>query len=85
MIAARRLPFIEDVVAMYDYLRDQPNGVHVAVILMALGYFVMPADAVPDLIPVVGWADDATVIATAVATLGAALDTYRSGTDRQEG
>jgi uncharacterized membrane protein YkvA (DUF1232 family) len=29
----------------------------------ALAYFVLPADAVPDILPVLGYADDATVVA----------------------
>lgn len=41
------------------------------VIIGALGYFIMPVDAVPDVIPVVGFSDDLTVL-TAAATAVAA-------------
>lgn len=37
--------------------------------LGALAYFVLPADAVPDVIPLVGWSDDAAVVLAAVATI----------------
>ena len=40
-----------------------------AVIIGALGYFISPIDAVPDLIPGVGYVDDAGVIASALAAL----------------
>jgi len=36
------------------------------IILGALGYLIFPIDLIPDFIPVVGLADDATVIAAAV-------------------
>ena len=40
-----------------------------AVIYGALGYFIFPIDAIPDLTPVVGYADDLGVLAAAVATV----------------
>ena len=39
------------------------------VIYGALGYFIFPVDAIPDLTPVVGYADDLGVLAAAVATV----------------
>ena len=33
----------------------------------ALAYFVMPLDAIPDFIPLVGWGDDMAVVAAALA------------------
>lgn len=35
----------------------------------ALTYFVVPVDAIPDMLPVVGYTDDLGVLAAAVATL----------------
>jgi uncharacterized membrane protein YkvA (DUF1232 family) len=40
------------------------------VIYGALGYFIFPIDAIPDISPVVGYADDLGVLASAVATVG---------------
>lgn len=41
------------------------------VILGALGYFISMIDGIPDLTPVLGYTDDITVMAAAVATLAA--------------
>ncbi len=38
-------------------------------IYSSLGYLIFPADAVPDIIPVVGYADDTTVLIAAIATV----------------
>jgi len=40
-----------------------------SVILGALGYFVSPIDAIPDIIPIVGYTDDLGVLVAAVATV----------------
>ena len=45
-----------------------------ATVYGALAYFILPADAVPDLIPAAGFTDDLAVLAFAVATLGAYID-----------
>jgi uncharacterized membrane protein YkvA (DUF1232 family) len=40
-------------------------------IFASLGYFVFPLDAIPDLTPVVGYADDAAMLTATVAAVGA--------------
>jgi uncharacterized membrane protein YkvA (DUF1232 family) len=40
-----------------------------AVIIAALGYFISPIDAIPDVMPVVGYADDLGVLTAALATV----------------
>ena len=64
---AARLPFAEDLLAAYycAFDRDTPMQVKAA-LLGALAYFVLPFDLVPDMLPVLGFADDAAVLATAL-------------------
>ena len=40
-----------------------------AIILGALGYFIVPLDAIPDVLPAVGYSDDLGVLALAFATV----------------
>lgn len=42
-----------------------------AVIIGALGYFISPIDAIPDIVPMVGYADDLGVLTAAIATVAA--------------
>lgn len=44
-----------------------------AVIGGALGYFIFPLDAIPDLTPVVGYSDDIGVLFAASASLGLSI------------
>jgi uncharacterized membrane protein YkvA (DUF1232 family) len=62
-----RLPFAEDLLAAYycAFDRDTPFQVKAALI-GALAYFVLPFDAIPDMLPLLGFADDAAVLATAL-------------------
>jgi uncharacterized membrane protein YkvA (DUF1232 family) len=40
-------------------------------IFAALGYFISPIDAIPDLVPLVGYSDDLGVLVAAIATVAA--------------
>jgi uncharacterized membrane protein YkvA (DUF1232 family) len=65
---ASRIPFAEDVIAAYYCALDRETPTKVrAVLIGALAYFVLPADAIPDFLPVLGFTDDAGVIAAALA------------------
>ena len=37
-----------------------------ATLVAALAYFVLPVDAIPDVLPVIGFTDDAAVLAIAI-------------------
>jgi uncharacterized membrane protein YkvA (DUF1232 family) len=71
---AARLPFAEDLLAAYycAFDRDTPLQVKAA-LLGALAYFVLPFDVVPDMLPVLGFADDAAVLATALRLVASHL------------
>jgi uncharacterized membrane protein YkvA (DUF1232 family) len=64
---AARLPLAEDLLAAYYCAFDRNTPRHVQVALLgALAYFVLPFDFVPDVIPILGFSDDAAVLATAI-------------------
>jgi uncharacterized membrane protein YkvA (DUF1232 family) len=46
-------------------------------VALAVVYVVSPLDAIPDVIPVIGWLDDVGVIGLALAYLSRVLDRYR--------
>jgi uncharacterized membrane protein YkvA (DUF1232 family) len=68
---AAKLPFAEDLLAAYycAFDRDTPLQVKAA-LLGALAYFVLPFDVVPDMLPMLGFADDAAILATALRMVG---------------
>lgn len=67
-----RLPFTEDLVAAYFCARDPSTPFMArATLLGAVAYFVVPIDAIPDALALVGFSDDAAVLATAIAVAGA--------------
>ncbi|MCG8360001.1 MAG: DUF1232 domain-containing protein [Kiloniellales bacterium] len=65
-----RVPFAEDAVASYYCAVDPQTPLQVKAILMgALAYFIVPADMIPDFIAMLGFTDDAAVIAAAIRTV----------------
>jgi uncharacterized membrane protein YkvA (DUF1232 family) len=64
---AAHLPFAEDLVAAYYCAFDRATPLRVrATLFGALAYFVLPFDFAPDLLPLVGFTDDAAVLITAI-------------------
>jgi uncharacterized membrane protein YkvA (DUF1232 family) len=64
---AARLPFAEDLLAAYYCAFDKETPRHVqAALLGAIAYFILPFDFIPDMMPVLGFTDDAAILATAV-------------------
>src|ERR1700733_14850010 len=64
---AVRVPFAEDLLAAHYCAFDRQTPLRVkAVLLGAIAYFVLPMDAIPDYIPVIGYTDDAAVLAAAI-------------------
>lgn len=61
---------IEKVLVLYYCCLDSDTPVWArAVIVSALGYFITPLDAIPDLMPGVGFSDDLGAVAMAMATV----------------
>lgn len=68
---ASKIPFADQALAAWYATQDPETPFRArALLLGALAYFVMPVDAIPDVFTVVGFSDDAAVIAAVLATLG---------------
>lgn len=64
---AAGLPFAEDLLSAYYCAFDRETPLQVrAVLVGALAYFVIPFDGMPDVLPLLGFADDAAVLAAAM-------------------
>ena len=64
---AAKLPFAEDLLAAYYCAFDQTTPFQVrAALVGALAYFVLPFDFVPDVLPLLGFTDDAAILLTAL-------------------
>ncbi len=62
-----RLPFAEDLLAAYYCAFDRETPRHVqATLLGAIAYFILPFDLIPDMMPALGFTDDAAVLAAAI-------------------
>ena len=71
---ASKIPFAADAVAAWYAARDPETPRKTkALILAALSYFVLPADAIPDIFAGVGFTDDAAVIAAMLALVGGSI------------
>ncbi|MCH8239569.1 MAG: DUF1232 domain-containing protein [Proteobacteria bacterium] len=71
---ARRIPFAGNLLAAYYCAMDSRTPLRVRTMLLAaLAYFIMPMDAIPDIIAGLGFTDDAAVMAAAIGAVRAAL------------
>ena len=71
---AGRIPFAEDVTAAYFAAMDAKTPMKSKALLMsALAYFILPVDTIPDFIVGFGFADDATVLAAAIAAVASSI------------
>ena len=62
-----KLPFAEELLAAYYCAFDKQTPRHVqASLLGALAYFILPFDFMPDMLPILGFTDDAAILATAI-------------------
>jgi uncharacterized membrane protein YkvA (DUF1232 family) len=70
--AARQIPFMDEVVAAYYCALDSKTPLRAkGILLAALGYFVLPVDAIPDVIFGLGFTDDIAVLTAAIAAVRA--------------
>lgn len=75
--AGKKISFIEDVIALYNYLKDNSvKWYRKLIVVSALLYFISPIDTIPDLAPLVGYLDDLGVIAAAIKYIGSEIQPY---------
>lgn len=85
---AARIPFAGQALSLYYAGRDpETPAAAKGIMLGALAYFVMPVDAIPDILAGIGFTDDAAVIAAVIATLSGNIrkrhrDAARAALDR---
>jgi len=79
-----RIPFAEDLLAAYYCAFDRQTPLRVkAMLLGAIGYFVLPTDAVPDVMPVLGFTDDAAVLAATLKLMADHITPLHRDTARE--
>ncbi|HEY9233860.1 MULTISPECIES: YkvA family protein [Phenylobacterium] len=68
---ATKIPFADDALSVWFCARDPETPTRAKALMMAgLAYFVLPTDAIPDVLAVVGFTDDAAVFAALMAVVG---------------
>lgn len=58
----------------YAYQRNETPTWAKNIVLGALGYFIAPLDAIPDLTPILGYTDDLGVLSFGLVTISAYID-----------
>lgn len=80
-----RVPFVEDLLAAYYCAMDRDTPTYVRGVLFgAVAYFLLPADMIPDILAPLGFTDDASVIAAALAAVGGNLQPRHRQQARQQ-
>ncbi|HEV2726709.1 MAG TPA: YkvA family protein [Solirubrobacterales bacterium] len=71
----QKIPFAEDILAAYFCAVDPATPSRVKLVLLgAIAYFVMPVDFLPDLLPLVGFADDAALLLAAISQVAGSIN-----------
>ena len=81
---ASKIPFAADVLSLYYAARDpQTPTASKGMMLAALAYFILPTDAIPDVLAGVGFTDDAAVVGAVIALLGRTLKPHHKASAKQ--
>ncbi len=78
------LKFLDDIKVLFSIIKDYFKGEYrvipfwiIAAIVVALLYVLNPIDLIPDYIPVLGYVDDAAVVALCLKMIGNDLEKYK--------
>jgi uncharacterized membrane protein YkvA (DUF1232 family) len=75
--AGSKIRFANDVKALFRYMTDKDvPWYRKSIVVAALIYFISPIDAIPDMVPLVGYLDDLGVIMAVMKFLGSELIPY---------
>lgn len=76
--------FVADLKILFSLLQDYWSGEYrevpwgtIAAVIGALVYVLSPVDLIPDFIPILGYVDDAAVVAACLAFIQSDLDAYK--------
>jgi len=82
-VPGKLLKMINQVKLLFEMIRDYCQGAYkevpwasIAMAVGALAYFLSPVDLIPDFIPVIGYLDDAMVVALAIKAIQEDLRAY---------
>jgi uncharacterized membrane protein YkvA (DUF1232 family) len=80
----RKVPLAQEVVASYFCLLDSKTPMWVkATVAAALAYFILPIDAIPDILPGIGMSDDVGVLTAALTAISSHLSDDHRGKARE--
>lgn len=65
--------------------RYHMNKWNLSIIAATIAYVISPLDAMPDMIPLMGWVDDVTIVAYAVSKLTDEIKKYKAFTQAKLG
>ena len=75
---------LDNFLLLWDLLKDYHNGIYknapwklIAAVGFAVAYLISPLDVIPDVIPVLGFVDDAAVFALVVNAFQSEIDAYK--------
>ena len=81
---AAAVPFAQEATAAYYAAFDRRTPLKVrATLLAALAYFVLPTDAVPDVLPMLGFSDDAAVLMAALRLISSEINPCHQAAARE--
>jgi uncharacterized membrane protein YkvA (DUF1232 family) len=76
--------FVADMKLLFSIIKDYASGEYreipwysIAAIVFALLYVLSPIDLIPDFIPIIGYVDDALVVAACLALIDQDLHKYK--------
>lgn len=73
-----RIPLVGDIGALWRYFKDRDASLLGKMFVTAtVAYVLLPADAIPDIAPVLGWLDDLGMMVLAFAYLSTVIGEYR--------